>query len=79
VNRDGVFEVTLVSDPIASDDGSYVLEYLSDGKRGKKHFVTKIFVSKKKLYVLTAQAKEVDFASVKEELFGTLTTFAVST
>lgn len=58
VNRDGVFEVTLLQDPVELPDKSYVLQYLSQGKRGNKHNVCKIFIQNNKLYVLTAQAKE---------------------
>ena len=58
VNRDGVFEVTMLKDPVELPDGSYLLEYLSQGKRGNKRNVCKIFIQNNKLYVLTAQAKE---------------------
>ena len=58
VNRDGVFEVTLLEDPVELPDKSYLLQYLSKGKRGNKRNVCKIFIENQKLYVLTAQAKE---------------------
>jgi len=58
VNRDGVFQVTLVEDPVELSDKSYLLKYLSQGKRGNKRNVCKIFIQNQKLYVLTAQAKE---------------------
>lgn len=72
VNRDGVFEVTLLNDPgivgsdVADGDGApyYVLEYLSVGKRGRKVYRNKIFVSPNQLlYVLTAQCKEENYIS----------------
>lgn len=74
VNRDGVFDVTLVNDPVETN-GSYLLNYLSQGKRGDKHFVCKIEVLKNKLYVLTAQAKEENYADVKDELMATVNSF----
>lgn len=58
VNRDGVFEVTLETDPMELPDGSYVLQYLSQGKRGNKRNLVKIFIADQKLYVLTAQVKQ---------------------
>ena len=62
VNRDGVFEVTLLQDPYEeSSNGSYILEYLSVGKRGNKHYMNKIFIVGNKLYVLTAQVKQEDW------------------
>ena len=77
VNRDGVFEVTLLENPIATEDKSaYILEYLSDGKRGKKVYLNKIFVSSNKLlYVLTAQCKQDDYANLKQEMKSTVKSF----
>lgn len=75
VNRDGVFEVTLVNDPYESKDGAYVLEYTSEGKRGNKHYFNKIFIAKNRLYVLTAQVKEADFETQKEQLRKDVATF----
>ncbi|KAG7336984.1 photosystem II oxygen evolving complex protein PsbP [Nitzschia inconspicua] len=82
VNRDGVFEVTLLEDPYkVSDDGkesAYILEYLSDGKRGKKVILNKIFVSSSKLlYVLTAQCKQDDYPTLKKEMKSTVNSFQV--
>ena len=76
VNRDGIFEVTLLSDPYEAD-GAYVLEYLSVGKRGNKHYYNKIFIANNQLYVLTAQAKEDTFPDVKEEMKKTVESFQV--
>ena len=77
VNRDGVFEVTLTQDPYETEDGAYLLEYVSVGKRGNKHIVNKIFIAKNRLYVLTAQVKEADFEAQKEELKQVVATFRV--
>jgi hypothetical protein len=66
VNRDGIFEVTVVKDPYQSNDGGYILEYLSVGKRGNKHVINKILIANNLLYVLTAQAKEDAFSESKE-------------
>ena len=86
VNRDGVFEVTLLEDPYevttsSRDEGgnsnnAYMLEYLSVGKRGRKVFLNKIFVSPNRLlYVLTAQCKEDDYAMLKKEMKTTANSF----
>jgi hypothetical protein len=85
VNRDGVFDVTLVEDPfLTSDDTAkgndyyyYILNYLSQGKRGNKHFVCKISIQANKLYVLTAQCKEEDYNVTKEELMAAVRSFKV--
>ena len=69
VNRDGIFEVTLARDPVeVAGSGAYAIEYISDGKRGKKHFVTRIFVKEQRLYVLTAQVKEDEYADREREI-----------
>eukprot|EP00547_Thalassionema_nitzschioides_P009225 CAMPEP_0194225604 /NCGR_PEP_ID=MMETSP0156-20130528/39983_1 /TAXON_ID=33649 /ORGANISM="Thalassionema nitzschioides, Strain L26-B" /LENGTH=161 /DNA_ID=CAMNT_0038957623 /DNA_START=247 /DNA_END=732 /DNA_ORIENTATION=- len=79
VNRDGVFDVTLVKDPIIEEtSGSYILNYLSKGKRGDKHFVCKIAVAKNKLYVLTAQVKEEKYLSMEKEIMEVVGTFLVN-
>jgi hypothetical protein len=78
VNRDGVFEVTLMEDPYESKDGSYILNYLSNGKRGTKRFLTKFFISRNQLYALTAQALEDSYsANRKEEVLGILESFSL--
>jgi len=67
VNRDGVFKVTLAKDP--SEDveaGCYDVEYISDGKRGTKRFVTRIYVQGGFLYVLTLQSKEGEYDAGRE-------------
>ena len=81
VNRDGIFEVTLLKDPYQSTDGAYILEYLSKGKRGDKHIVNKIFISNNLLYVLTAQALEenvvADHHDLQDEMMRTVNSFQV--
>jgi len=77
VNRDGIFEVTLAKDPLEMEGsgGAYAIEYISDGKRGKKRFLTRIYIQNKRLYVLTAQTKEEDFADREVEMAGAADTF----
>jgi hypothetical protein len=85
VNRDGIFEVTLLKDPYESPDGSFVsLEYLSDGKRGKKVILTKIYVvedgttAPSYLCVLTAQVKNDDYPTTKDQLNKAVDSFIVT-
>jgi len=79
VNRDGVFDVTLVKDPIVEESsGSYILNYLSKGKRGDKRFICKICIAKKRLYVLTAQVKEENYVDMEKELMQVVDTFRVN-
>lgn len=69
VNRDGVFEVTLAKDPredASEGVGCYDIEYISDGKRGKKRYVTRIYIKDGFLYVLTVQSKEDEFDKARE-------------
>lgn len=78
LRRDGVLDVTMGRDPTEdSSTGGYDVEYISDGKRGKKHFVTRTIVQGGKLYVLTVQCKEDDFSSVEKEVFQAVNTFRV--
>jgi len=67
VNRDGVFRVTLAKDPREDPSaGCYDIEYISDGKRGTKRFVTRIYVRDGFLYVLTLQSKEGEYDAERE-------------
>lgn len=81
LRRDGVLDVTLASD--ASEDessGAYDIEYISDGTRGKKHFVTRTIVKEGKLFVLTVQVKEDDWGpspSLQREVMDAVWTFRV--
>ena len=76
VNRDGVFDVTLMKDPIAGpNDSYYQLNYQSKGKRGTKRFVAKFYIQNQKLYALTAQCKEDDYNALESEMLKTVETF----
>lgn len=67
VNRDGVFDVTLVKDPKEdASAGCYDIEYISDGKRGTKRFVTRIYIDGGFLYVLTLQSKQAEYDAARE-------------
>ena len=86
VNRDGIFQVTLLKDPYEAPDGSFVsLQYLSDGKRGQKVFWTKIFVVPDEgagvapafLCVLTAQMKEQDYETYQDQFQKAVDSFTV--
>ena len=46
--------------------GCYDIEYISDGKRGKKRYVTRIYIKDGFLYVLTVQSKEDEFDKARE-------------
>ena len=82
VNRDGVFDVTLLEDPYQINNGvvdAYVLKYLSVGKRGRKVYTNKIFISPSQLlYVLTAQCKEDDFPAQEKDIKKTIESFQTS-
>lgn len=68
INRDGVFTVTMAKDPKEdASAGCYDIEYISDGKRGTKRFVTRIYVRDGILYVLTAQSKVAEYDEAREK------------
>ena len=85
INRDGIFEVTMLEDPYQTtfssqtgDDAidAYILKYLSVGKRGRKVYTNKIVISPNQLlYVLTAQCKEDDFPALEKEIKSTVESF----
>lgn len=76
--RDGVTDVKLIGTPTEDpESGIYAIDYISEGKRGIKHFITRIAVSKGNLFVLTAQVKEVDFTEYEKEMEETVKTFHV--
>ena len=47
-------------------------------KRGTKHFVTRIFIVKNMLYVLTAQVKVADFDEKEREVVESVQSFTVN-
>ena len=78
LRRDGVLDVTTGRDPKEdSETGAYDVEYISDGSRGRKHFVTRTVVKEGKLYVLTVQCKQVDWNQVEDEVWASVSTFKV--
>lgn len=83
LNRDGVLEVTLDRASSYTDANGllyYVIDYVSDGKRGLKRFLTRTCITDLKLYVVTAQIKEAEYQKNeqrREELDGVLNSFLV--
>jgi len=82
VNRDGVFDVTLMEDAYAGMEGEpglvfYQINYQSKGKRGVKRFVAKFYIQNQKLYALTAQCKELDYPSLESEIQKAVQSFRV--
>lgn len=78
LRRDGVLDVTLAADAKEDDNsGAYDVQYISDGTRGKKHFVTRTVVKDGKLFVLTVQAKQIDWDNVKGEVLDAVQSFHV--
>lgn len=78
LRRDGVLDVTLARDAREDvDRGAYDVEYISDGKRGEKHFATRTIVQDGKLYVLTIQVKQADWKTYEGEVIDALQSFRV--
>ncbi len=78
LRRDGVLDVTLASDAREDESrGAYDVEYISDGTRGKKHFVTRSIVKDGKLFVLTVQVKQDDWIGLGDEVLEAVQTFRV--
>eukprot|EP00979_Chaetoceros_neogracilis_P017158 scaffold10180_cov304-Chaetoceros_neogracile.AAC.21 len=78
LKRDGVMDVTTGRDPVEdADTGAYDVEYISDGSRGRKHFVTGTVVKAGKLYVLTVVCKEDDWKQVEDDVWASVSTFKV--
>jgi PsbP len=84
VNRDGVFDVTLMKDPAqvaGSDDGAsasaLILNYRSSGTRGDKRFVVKFSIFQNKLYALTCQCLEADYATLSKEINQAVDSFRI--
>jgi len=78
VNRDGVFEVKLTNDPVENvETGWYEIDYVSTGKRGVKHFVTRTSIKDGKLFVLTVQVKEDEYLEKEKEILISVKSFKV--
>lgn len=90
VNRDGVFDVTLMEDPLAgggssdsSDDDDhddllfYQLNYRSNGKRGVKRYVAKFYIRDQKLFALTAQCNEASYEARKDVIRKAVDSFKI--
>jgi hypothetical protein len=78
LKRDGVMDVTTGRDPVEdADTGAYDVEYISDGSRGRKHFVTRTVVKAGKLYVLTVVCKQDDWKQVEDDVWASVSTFKV--
>lgn len=80
VNRDGVFDVTLMEDPLVvngNNNKAYQLNYLSVGKRGRKRYVARFAIVKQKLYALTAQCLEEDYGDLQKALLKAVDSFQV--
>ena len=75
VNRDGVFEVKLMEDPIGKD--FYQLNYLSMGKRGDKRNISKFYVVNKYLFALTVTCKEEFYQACKADISQIVDSFSV--
>ena len=91
VNRDGVFDVQLLEDPISgtvqlNDDDTtttasttyYQLNYLSNGKRGRKIYVAKFYIQNHMLLALTVQCKEASYnGSIRHDMMEAVQSFRV--
>jgi PsbP len=85
VNRDGVLEVKLLDDPISgtvrlNDDTTttyYQLNYVSDGKRGRKRYIAKFYIQNHMLLALTAQCKDDTYESVQLDMNEAVSSFQV--
>lgn len=80
LRRDGILDVSVGRDPVEDErTGGYDVEYISDGKRGKKHFITRTIVNSNKLFVLTAQVKQDDWNSNvhQDEVWKAVNSFTV--
>jgi PsbP len=81
VNRDGVFDVTLMKDPVqvaGNDEASaLILNYRSSGTRGDKRFVVKFSIFRNKLYALTCQCLEADYATLSKEINQAVDSFRI--
>jgi hypothetical protein len=83
LKRDGILDITMGDDPSDVRDGSnivyYLVDYISDGTRGRKHLYTKTVIHQGNLYVLTGQIKVADETpTIVAEIKQVLQSFAVS-
>jgi len=78
--RDGVTTAKMLAYKKEQIDGKtyYIIEYESETSRGDKHFIAKVAIEDKKLYVLTAQAKQGKFAEDEQKLRTGVASFRVS-
>ena len=78
LKRHGAIDVTTGRDPVEdADTGAYDVEYISDGSRGRKHFVTRTMVKAGKLRVLTVMCKQDDWKQVEDDVWASVSTFKV--
>jgi hypothetical protein len=80
VNRDGVYDVTLMEDPLTGADDEtivYELNYLSVGKRGNKRYIARFAIANQRLYALTAQCPEDKYDGLKRELLQAVRSFRI--
>ena len=83
LNRDGILEVFLDQASSYEDSSGrlyYIVNYISDGKRGKKRFLTRTCIADQNLYVATAQMKDIEYRdnpSIQAEIEEALNSFTV--
>ncbi|CAM9430362.1 unnamed protein product [Choristocarpus tenellus] len=79
LGKDGTLDAKLygASSEKQSDLSLYTLDYLVESTRGVKHFLAKVTIKDKLLYVCTAQSKEKDYPEVKAELAEIVKSFSV--
>jgi len=65
------------SSSLSSSSMFYQLNYLSQGSRGDKRFVTKFYIVNQKLFALTAQCKEADYDALEREMLTAVDSFRV--
>ena len=78
--RDGVTTAKILAFGKEDEDdvSYYMVEYQSSSSRGDKHFISKVTIVGKRLYVLTALAKKDKFDEEEAALRAAVESFAVS-
>lgn len=78
--KDGVLSAKLLAVGQADYEGVpyYTIEYESESTRGNKHFIACVAINKKKLYVLTAQAKIDSFPKEEQNLRRVVASFRLT-